>query len=68
MPTKITHRNLQINFIACVLIRLLGFDIEGEQEPVVKNPKMKSWSKVTLPWMSIGYEVALTSNSNFNIL
>lgn len=41
--------------------QLLGLDIGGEAMPVVKNPKeSKSWSKTTLPWMSIGYEVALT--------
>ncbi|MFH0866589.1 MAG: penicillin-binding protein [Bacteroidota bacterium] len=38
----------------------LGIEISGEALPVVKNPKNKSWSKTTLPWMSIGYEVALT--------
>ena len=38
----------------------LGLDIGGEAKPVVKSPKSKSWSRVTLPWMSIGYEVALT--------
>ena len=38
----------------------LGIDIGGEAMPVVKNTKNKSWSRVTLPWMSIGYEVALT--------
>jgi cell division protein FtsI (penicillin-binding protein 3) len=38
----------------------LGIDIGGEAMPVIKNPKSRSWSKVTLPWMSVGYEVALT--------
>lgn len=38
----------------------LGVEISGEASPVIKNPKNKSWSKTTLPWMSIGYEVALT--------
>ena len=38
----------------------LGLDIGGEAMPVVKNPKSKSWSRPTLPYMSIGYEVALT--------
>ncbi len=39
----------------------LGLDIGGEANPVIKNPKdSKSWSRVTLPWMSVGYEVALT--------
>jgi cell division protein FtsI (penicillin-binding protein 3) len=39
----------------------LGLDIGGEAMPVIKNPKTsKSWSRVTLPWMAIGYEVALS--------
>jgi cell division protein FtsI (penicillin-binding protein 3) len=38
----------------------LGLDIGGEDTPVVKNPKSRSWSRVTLPWMAVGYEVALT--------
>lgn len=38
----------------------LGIEIMGEGMPVIKNPKDKLWSGITLPWMSIGYEVALT--------
>jgi len=38
----------------------LGLEIAGEGSPKVKNTKARSWSKVSLPWMSIGYEVALT--------
>ena len=34
--------------------------IEGEGRPYIKNTKSKWWSAVSLPWMSIGYEVALT--------
>ncbi|MGM0611964.1 MAG: penicillin-binding protein [Bacteroidota bacterium] len=37
-----------------------GIELQGEASPLVKNPKNSSWSKVTLPWMSIGYEVELT--------
>ena len=40
--------------------QLLGLDILGESHPVIKSPKSKSWSSVTLPWMAVGYEVALT--------
>ena len=54
-PQKFTDKlySMHIN-------QAIGLDIAGESDPVVKNPEMKSWSKVTLPWMSIGYEVALT--------
>jgi cell division protein FtsI (penicillin-binding protein 3) len=40
--------------------RTLGIDIKGEGVPVLKNTKDKSWSGVTLPWMSIGYETMMT--------
>ena len=36
----------------------VGIEIEGEALPVVYKPK--EWSSVSLPWMSIGYEVSLT--------
>ncbi len=42
----------------------IGTGIQGESQPVIKDPKNKDkpggWSKVTLPWMSIGYEVNVT--------
>jgi len=38
----------------------LGVEIKGEGNPVIKYPGDKSWSGVTLPWMSIGYEVKQT--------
>ncbi len=38
----------------------LGFQMVGEGIPKIKNPEDKSWSGITLPWMSIGYEVEIT--------
>lgn len=38
----------------------LGLEIAGEGMPHIKSTSARSWSKVSLPWMSIGYEVALT--------
>jgi len=38
----------------------LGLQIKGEGKPYIKNPEDKTWSGVSLPWMSIGYEMALT--------
>jgi cell division protein FtsI (penicillin-binding protein 3) len=38
----------------------LGLQFSGEGLPYIKNTKSKYWSAVSLPWMSIGYEVALT--------
>jgi cell division protein FtsI (penicillin-binding protein 3) len=39
---------------------LLGLQIKGEQSPDIKNTHDKWWSNVSLPWMSIGYEIELT--------
>jgi cell division protein FtsI (penicillin-binding protein 3) len=38
----------------------LDLELTGEGEPFIKNTKNPSWSKVTLPFMSIGYELKLT--------
>ncbi len=38
----------------------LGIAIKGEGEPEIKYPGDKFWSGVSLPQMSIGYEVRLT--------
>ena len=48
------------------LNKKLGVELEGEGEPKIKDPvgedgkRAKDWYGTTLPWMSIGYEVALT--------
>ncbi|MCP3660769.1 MAG: transpeptidase family protein [Bacteroidetes bacterium] len=39
---------------------VLGFQIIGEAQPIIKTPKQKTWSGITLPWMSTGYEVEVT--------
>jgi len=38
----------------------LGIDIPGEIKPSIGNPDSPRWSKVSLPWMSIGYELTIT--------
>ncbi len=38
----------------------LNVEIPGEASPRIKNIADKDWSGVTLPWMSIGYEVLQT--------
>lgn len=38
----------------------LELDIPGEGIPQIKDTEHKYWSKVSLPWMSIGYEIAIT--------
>lgn len=35
-------------------------ELVGEASPYINSPKSKTWSKVSLPWMSIGYEVMIT--------
>jgi cell division protein FtsI (penicillin-binding protein 3) len=37
-----------------------GIDLVGETTPIVKNPKSKTWSATSLPWMSFGYEVLVS--------
>lgn len=37
-----------------------GVRIPGEATPTMRSPGDKGWSGVSLPWMSIGYETALT--------
>lgn len=38
----------------------LGVSIAGEGKPMIKNVNDATWSGVSLPWMSIGYESLLT--------
>jgi cell division protein FtsI (penicillin-binding protein 3) len=38
----------------------LGLQMVGVGVPLIKNPKDPEWSGVTLPWMSIGYELKIT--------
>ncbi len=45
------------------LDRPTGVAIDGEKHPFIKDPgvdSLRTWSGVTLPWMSMGYEVELT--------
>ncbi|GHV64691.1 penicillin-binding protein [Bacteroidia bacterium] len=37
-----------------------GIPLKGEGEPYIKYPDDKSWTGITLPWMSVGYEMKLT--------
>ncbi|MEM8892956.1 MAG: penicillin-binding protein, partial [Bacteroidota bacterium] len=38
----------------------LGFQMIGEGKPYIKTPADSTWSGITLPWMSHGYELKLT--------
>ena len=38
----------------------LGFQMVGEAVPYIKEPSDSTWSGVTLPWMSHGYELKIT--------
>ena len=42
------------------LHKALGIEIKGEKTPFIKTTKHKEWSKLSLPWMSIGYELTMT--------
>ena len=38
----------------------LNFQMIGEGRPYIKDPSDSTWSGVTLPWMSYGYELEMT--------
>jgi cell division protein FtsI (penicillin-binding protein 3) len=42
------------------LNRKLGIEIKGEGKPDIKYTDNELWSGLSLPWMSIGYEVRMT--------
>ena len=42
------------------LNKKLGIEIAGEGAPFIKSTDDDSWSGVTIPWMSIGYEIQMT--------
>ena len=42
------------------LNRKLGLDILGEGAPLIKDASDPTFTGISLPWMSIGYEVKLT--------
>ncbi len=65
--SRIIHRSYKDNpekYISGIkrlsLDKAVGFEIPGEGTPYIKSTKDKSWSAVSLPWMSIGYELQLT--------
>lgn len=65
--SKIIHdnyKNRETQFIdrlySMNLNEKLGIEIRGEGQPEIKYPGDKYWSGITLPMMSIGYEVRLT--------
>jgi len=54
-PEKFIDRLYQMN-----LNQLTGIEIKGEGKPIIKNVNDEGWSGITIPWMSIGYEVSQT--------
>ncbi len=42
------------------LTEKLGVDIDGEKKPIIPRPGAKIWSALSIPWMSIGYELEIT--------
>lgn len=38
----------------------LGLEIPGESQPYITQPNQKAWNKLTLAWMSYGYNVQFT--------
>lgn len=54
-PDKFVKR-----WCAMGLDKELGLRLKGEGKPYIKHPGDKDWSGITLPWMSIGYELRMT--------
>lgn len=54
-PSDFTDRLLELH-----LGEPLGLQIPGEGTPLIKTPKSKSWSGLTLPQMAYGYELKMT--------
>jgi cell division protein FtsI (penicillin-binding protein 3) len=58
------YRNQPEQFIAQLkrfgLTEKLGIALEGEPRPDVATPGSKTWSILSLPWTSVGYEVRQT--------
>lgn len=54
-PSKLVDRLKEMR-----LNQPLGIEIKGEGQPFIASPEDDSWSGISLPWMSIGYEVLLT--------
>lgn len=42
------------------LAKPLDFQLKGSAEPNIKTPDDESWSGISLPWMSIGYEAEMS--------
>lgn len=38
----------------------LNLDLRGERDPYIRQTDSKSWSAISLPWLSIGYESELS--------
>ncbi len=38
----------------------IDFQMKGEAQPYLPSPKDSTWSPVSLPWMSIGYEMRMS--------
>lgn len=54
-PQKFIDRLYQMN-----LNSPLGISIPGEPAPYIKTTEDKSWSRISLPWISYGYETSIT--------
>jgi cell division protein FtsI (penicillin-binding protein 3) len=49
------------------LNQITGIDLAGETKPVIKDPKSRTWSATTLPWMAFGYEVLVSPLQTLNL-
>jgi len=57
---KLDHNALYQKLKQYHLTDKTGVGILGEPEPYIKDPEVNAWSRLTVPWMSTGYEIELT--------
>lgn len=65
--TKLAHKNYNhqpeafINHLKDFGLGQTVFnEVKGEPKPLIKSPGDEGWSKISIPWMSVGYELTIT--------
>ncbi len=53
------QRFIDLLYKSCINVQL-NLSIKGEGKAYIKTTESRSWSKLSLPWMAMGYELQLT--------
>ncbi len=57
---KVSQQRFIDYFRSFKLTQTLGFQLKGAAETKIKNPQDPSWSGISIPWMSHGYELEIS--------